>query len=140
MDRGRGSPHRVMMLVWTFLAASEVHRDPILRIESHDGHGALVHHPQVVIPVEPYGMGVSEAIHTLANLFYEFAGGLELQQLRGGIAVQRTRGGGSRVIQYDDRAFGIDGDAENFAEVHVGRELEKVQVGVERDLRRRLRK
>jgi hypothetical protein len=39
------------------------------------------------------------------------------------------------MVQHDDASFGIDGDAEHLPEVHVGRVLEEICGGVERNLR-----
>jgi hypothetical protein len=36
------------------------------------------------------------------------------------------------MIQHDDVAPGIDGNAEHFTEIHVGRVLEKIGLRVER--------
>src|SRR4051812_45482798 len=103
-----------MVLVRTLLAPPQIHGDPELLIEAHYGHGALVHHPEVVVLVETHGMAVSKTINAFADFPDELTGGIELQQLGGSVAVERAGGGSTRMIQHHDGAFGIHGNAENF--------------------------
>jgi hypothetical protein len=70
----------------------------------------------------------------LADLTEELAAGVELQELRRGVAEHRTSGGTARMIQDRDTSLRVDGDTKYFAQVHVRRVLQKIGDGIERNL------
>ena len=76
---------------------------------------AFVHHPQVVVLVEADPVPIAQSVNPLAELANQFAGGVELQKLRGGVSVKRAGSRAAGVIQHHNRAFGINGDAQHFA-------------------------
>src|SRR5439155_1727638 len=91
----------------------------------------LVDDPEIVVLVEPHAVRVTEPVHTLSDLSNELTGLIELEQLRRRVAVERPARRAARVIQDDDVSLRVDGDGEQLAEVHVGRNLQEVGRRVE---------
>src|SRR6185437_8204393 len=87
----------------------------------------------VVIAIDAHGVRIGPRVQIAADFAQKLPVGVKLEQLRGGGPVGRSAGVATR--QYEDMALGIDGDAGHRAEIHVGREVQKVRHGVERDLR-----
>src|SRR5439155_15250434 len=105
------------------------------RIEFHDGVCAFVDHPQVVVLVEADGVRITQPVNAFADFTKKLAVRIELPQLCGCVSVQRTRTGGSGMIQDDDVSLGIDGDAEDLAEILIRTDLEKIRIRFERNRR-----
>ena len=85
---------------------------------------AFVHGPDVVLRVDAHRVREREAVEALADLAQVVALGVELEEARGLAA---------RVDE--DVSLGIGGDADAFAQVEVGRQLQEIRRRVERDLR-----
>ena len=139
---GHRRPRRIDALprlgvVRRFLLPSEHHRDVAFGVDADDHVRALVDGPEVVVLVEADGVRVRPGVQPFADLAEELAGLVEEQHLRRGGAVGRTAGA-VRSREDGDLAFRVDRDAGHLAEVHVGRQLEEVGYGIERDFRNRL--
>ena len=121
-------------LVRRFLLAAEHHRHVPFGVDADDHVRALVDGPEVVVLVEADGVRVRPGVEALADLAEELAGLVEEQDLRRGGAVGRAAGA-VRAREDGDVALRVDGDARDLAEVHVGGQLQEVDVGVEREFR-----
>jgi hypothetical protein len=75
-------------------------------------------------------------VEIVADFAEIFSVGGEFEELRGGGSVSGA--GGIAAREDEDMAFGVDGDADGFAEKEVGGELEKVGNGAVADFGRRL--
>src|ERR1700687_294067 len=124
-------PERLGSFVGGFLLAAEDHRDAALRIELDDHVGALVGNPDVVSLVDADGMREGPGVKVVADLAKEFSVRGKFEELCGGGAVGGTRGVATR--EDEDVALGVDGDADGFAEVEIGGELEEIGNGVVAD-------
>jgi len=96
----------------------------------------LVDDPEVVVLVVANAVRVAEAIHAFAHFAHELAGLIELKELRCRVAVERTGSRAAGVVQDQDVPLGVDGHAEHFSEVLIGRILEVIRHRVKRDARR----
>ena len=105
--------------------APEHHRHPALRVELDDHVGAFVGGPDVVVLVDAHSVRERPGVEILADLADEFALGIELQDLRGGVAVRRT-GARSAARIDEDVALGVDRNAGGLAEVHVVGQLQQI--------------
>src|SRR5262249_1409642 len=108
------------------------------RLIEHDDHvRTLVDSPDVVVLVYPDRVGFRPPIKALADFADEIALGIELEQLRRSRGVGGT---GSRIPTRKDKniSLRIHGYTGNLAEIHAGRELEKVRHGIERNFRHAL--
>ena len=125
MFEGRGA------FVRSFLLAPEHHLDPPLGIELDHHVRALVGDPDVVLGVDLHGMRERPGVEVMADLAQIIAVGVELEQLRR----RRAIGWAGRVpsMQHEDMALRIERDAGNFAEVEIGRQMQKVRRGFIRD-------
>ncbi len=137
-----GRPRRIHSLprlgfVRRLFLPSEHQRHAPFRIEADDHVRALVDRPEVVVLVEADRVRVRPGVEALADFANEFAGLVEEQHLRRRRAV-RGAAGAVRSREDRDLALRVDGDARRLAEIHAGRQLEEIDVGVERDFRRRL--
>ena len=103
----------------------EHHHHAALRVEFDDHVGALVGGPDVVVLIDAHRMGERPGIEILADLADELAVGTELQDLRGGVA-ERQAGARAAARVDEDVALGVDGDAGNFTEIHVVRQLQQI--------------
>ena len=110
------------------LLAAEDHHDAALRIEFHNDVRTFVRDPNVVFGIYFDRVRVGPSVEVVSDLAHEITALVELQKLRGGGAVGRTCGIAAR--EDEDVAVGINGDAGDFAEVHVGRELQEIGNGV----------
>jgi hypothetical protein len=77
-------------------------------------------------------MGERPGVKIVADLANKLAVRTKLQELRGGCSI----GWSGRVSAGKDKdvPFGVDGDARHFAEIQVGRKLEKIRNGTIADL------
>ncbi len=132
-------PERTIPLgfVGTLGPPSKVERDVPSRIETHRGVDALVHHPEIVVLVVADAVTVPQSVHALADLAEELATRVELEQLRRRVTVDRAGRRAARMVQDRHMALRIYGHTEHLAQIHVGRILQKVSGGIERDFGRR---
>ena len=101
-----------------FVLAAEHHGDQPLRVELHHHVRAFVDHPEVVVLVEPDGVGEREAVGVLAPLLDVLAGLVELEELRRLRAARRTGVAAARVDE--EMLLGIDRDADGFTDGVAG--------------------
>ena len=73
--------------------------------------------------IDAHGMRERPGVEIVADLAQELSVGVELEQLRGRGTVGRACGVAAR--KDEDMLLGIDGDAGDLAEVHVGRKFKK---------------
>src|SRR5713226_9063397 len=111
------------------LFAAEDHDDAAFKVELDDHVGAFVGDPDVVVLVDFHGLGEGPGVEVVADLADEFSVGSKLEELRGAGCIGRA--GAVAAREDEDVAFGIDGDASDFAEMDVGRKLQEVGNGVE---------
>src|ERR1700682_738520 len=110
---------RLGAFVGGFLLAAKNHDDAAFGIELDDHVGAFVGDPDVVVLIDANGMCEGPRVKVVANFADEPAVGKKLKELRGAGSVS---GAGAVATREDkDVAFGIDGDADGFAEMGVGR-------------------
>jgi hypothetical protein len=102
-----------------------------LRIELDDHVGAFVGDPDVVFFIDANGMGEGPSVETVTDFAEEFSFGREFEEVGGGGSVGWA--GGVAAGEYEDVTFGVDGDADGFAEVKVGGQLEEVGDGAVAD-------
>ena len=120
-----------------FRLAAEHERDAALGVELHHLVGAGVDGPDVVLRIDAQTDRGVEAVDVLPELAHELAGLVELEQPRAAaieravVAERRVRMAGARVDE--DLALRIGADAGDLADVDVGRRLQQVGVGVERE-------
>ena len=108
--------------------SAEHHHDPSLGVELDDHVRPLVDDPDVVLRIDPHGVRELEAVQTLADLAHEGPVLIELEQTRVAAAV------------VDEHvSLRVGGDADAFAEIQVGRQLEEVGHRRVRDHRHVLR-
>ena len=124
---GRGA------FVGGLLLAPEDHDDAACGVELDDHVGAFVGDPDVVLWIDSDGVREGPCVEVVPDLAKVGAVGGELEELCGACAV----GGASGVAAREDEdvPFGVDRDAGGLAKVDVGRKLEKIGDGVERDFR-----
>ena len=111
------------------LLAAEHHRDPAFGVEPDHHVRALVDGPDVVVAVDPDGVGERPGVKIAADLAQVLSVRIEFQQLRGRRAIGRSRRAAAREDEH--MALGVDRDPGRLAEIHVGRKLEEVWRGVE---------
>ena len=120
--------------VGRLLLSAEDHDDVSFRVELDDHVRPFVDAPDVVVLVDADDVGERPGVEAFADLANEAAIGTKFEQLRCGGAVgwsERT----IRSREYEDVALGVGCHAGAFAEIHVGRQLEKVWHRLVRDLR-----
>ncbi len=122
---------RLGAFVGGFLFAAEDHDDAALGIELDDHVGAFVGDPNVVFFIDAHGMGEGPSVEVVANLAKELSVRGKFEKLSRGGSVGGTAGVAAR--EDEDVALGVDGDADGFAEVEVGGQLEEVGNGVVTD-------
>ena len=122
-----------------FRLSAEHERDAPLGIELHDLVGRRVDRPDVVLRIDAQADRRVEAVDVLPELAHELAVRIELEQPRSAareravVAERRVGMAGARVDE--DLSLRIRADAADFADEDVGRRLQQIGVGVERDLR-----
>ena len=122
---------RLGVFVGGFLLAAEHHDDAALGIELDHHVRALVGHPDIVLGIDLDGVAERPGVEVLADFADELALGVEFQQLRRRRRIGRPAGVAAR--QHENMALGIDRDAGYFAEIHVGRQPQRIGDGVEGD-------
>ena len=103
------------VLVRCFGLAAEHHQNAPLRIELHDHVRAFIDGPEVVLGVDPHGVGEGPGVQVMPDFAHESAILVELQDLRGGGSVRGT--GGVAARENVHLALRIHRDAGGFAEV-----------------------
>ncbi len=125
------------LLVRSLLLAPEHHVDAALGRELDHHVRALVGHPDVVVPIDLDGVRERPGIEVAADLADEPAVRTEFEELRRRRGIGRAAGVAAR--QREDVALGIERDAGNFAEIHIGRQMQRIGDGIVGDNRCRLR-
>ena len=126
-----GRKRRVRMFEWRgvlvrgFLFAPEHHVDPAFRGELDHHIRALVGDPDIVLGVDLHRVRERPGIEVMADLPQIIAVGVKLEQLRRRRGVSRA--GRIASMQHEDVALRIDRDAGNFAQVEVGRQVQKIR-------------
>ncbi len=134
-QRRLGVLERMGVGVGGFRLAAEHHRDlAVLVVELDDHVRALVGGPDVVVLVDPHRMRERPGVEVLADLADELAVRREFEELRGGVAVGGAQAAAAARID-EHMAFRVHRDARRFTEIHVGRQLQEIRHGIERDLR-----
>ncbi len=126
-----GMFQRRRVFVGGLLLAAEYHQHAAFRVELDHHVRALVSDPDVVGRIDLHRVAERPGVQVLADLADELAVGAEFQQLR----CRRRIGGAAGVAarQHEHVSLGIDGDAGGLAEIHVGRQLQRIDDGVESD-------
>jgi hypothetical protein len=121
--------------------AAQGHEDAAGGVELGDHPGGAVHDPEVVLGIDPHALRKQEDVGAPggagADLAQELAGAIELVEARAAVDVGArgaNRGVRAAAAGVDpDVARGRGGHAGHFTEVDVGRQLQKIAGGFERD-------
>src|SRR2546422_4816398 len=139
IDRSKGwldVLERLGAFVGGFLLATEDHHDAAFGIELDNHVGAFVGDPDVVVLIDFDGVGEGPGVEVVADFAEEFSVGSKFEELRGSGGVGGA--GGVAAREDEDVAFRIDGDTGGFAEINIGRKLQEVGGGMEKDFGRLL--
>ena len=119
--RRRSRRHRNLA---RFRPMTQHHQHLPFGTELDDHVRAFVHGPDVVLLIDAHRVRERETVEPFADLLDEFAGLVEFEQ--------------ARVVAAgvdENVALGIGGDADRFAEIQAGRQLQKIRHGFVRHLR-----
>jgi hypothetical protein len=123
--------------VGRFLLPPEHPHDAALRIEANDHVRALVDGPDVVVPIDAHAVRLRPRIQPLADLAYEIALLIELEELGRGRAKRRAVRA-IRAREDEHVAARVHRHAGDLAEVHACRKVGVVGDRREGDLGRAL--
>ena len=94
------------------------------RVELDDHVGALVGGPDIVVLVDPHGMGEAEAIEIMADLADDICRWRRIPAAAR--RWSRKPGPGVAAAEDKDMALGIDGHAGGLAEIHAGGQVAEI--------------